>query len=75
MPAFLFGGSPDATLRKVRELKGERIGIALRQLAEDLVSERRRVALLERQNHELRQELEELRRSPAEEEVEAALSG
>lgn len=39
----------------------ERIGSALRRLAEDLVAERRRVALLERENRVLRTELEKLR--------------
>lgn len=57
------------------EINGDRIGTALRQLAEDLVSERGRVAHLERENQELRQELEELRESLTEREVEAALSG
>jgi hypothetical protein len=36
---------------------GERIGSALRGLAEDLVEERRRVLLLRRENRELREEL------------------
>ena len=75
MPAFLSGRRSDATLRGVREIAGERIGTALRKLAEDLVAERRRVVQLERENRELRQELEQLRRSVAEREVEAALSG
>jgi hypothetical protein len=35
----------------------ERIGTALRALAEDLVTERRRVLLLRRENRELRAEL------------------
>jgi regulator of replication initiation timing len=59
----------------VREITGERIGTALCQLAEDLVAERRRVAQLERENRELRLELERLRRAVAQREIEAALSG
>ena len=47
----------------VRELAGERIGTALRRLAEDLVAERRRVVHLERENRELRAQIEALRRS------------
>jgi hypothetical protein len=45
----------------VADLGPERIGSALRRLAEDLVSERRRVALLERENRRLKTELEKLR--------------
>lgn len=74
MPAFLPGSLLGATLRGVREITGQRIGSALRQLAEDLVAERRRVAELERENRELRQELEQLRRSAAQRAIEAALS-
>jgi cell division protein FtsB len=59
----------------VREISGERVGSALRKLAEDLVTERRRVAQLERENQELRRELEQLQRFVAELEVEAALAG
>lgn len=58
----------------VREITGERLGSALRQLAEDLVAERRRVAELERENRQLKQELEQLRRSAAQRAIEAALS-
>ncbi len=58
----------------VREITGERIGSALRQLAEDLVAERRRVAQLERENRELRLELEQLRRAVAQRAIETALS-
>jgi len=46
----------------VKEVSSEQIGTALRRLAADLVAERRRVALLERENRELRAQLEELRR-------------
>jgi hypothetical protein len=46
----------------VREVSSEQIGTALRRLAADLVAERRRVALLERENRELRAQLDELRR-------------
>jgi cell shape-determining protein MreC len=60
---------------RVREISGERVGSALRKLAEDLVTERRRVAQLERENRELRRELEQVQRLMAEREVEAALTG
>jgi hypothetical protein len=46
--------------RTVKEVSSEQIGTALRRLAADLVAERRRVALLERENRELRAQLEEL---------------
>jgi hypothetical protein len=46
----------------VKEVAPERVGRALRQMAEDLVTERRRVALLKRENRELRSQLEELQR-------------
>jgi hypothetical protein len=49
----------------VKEVSSEQIGTALRRLAADLVAERRRVALLERENRELRSQLEELRGSAA----------
>jgi hypothetical protein len=49
----------------VKEVSSEQIGTALRCLAADLVAERRRVALLERENRELRSQLEELRGSAA----------
>lgn len=42
----------------VKELTSERVGFALRQLAEDVVTERRRVRKLERENRELRAQLE-----------------
>ncbi len=51
--------------RKVNEVGPERIGRALRKMAEDLVAERRRVVLLERENRDLRSQLEELQRSIA----------
>jgi hypothetical protein len=47
----------------VREVSSEQIGTALRRLAADLVAERRRVVMLERENRELRAQLEELRRT------------
>jgi hypothetical protein len=47
----------------VRELSSERVGSALRQLAEDVVTERRRVRRLQRENRELRAQLELLTRS------------
>jgi hypothetical protein len=40
-----------------KEATGERIGSALRGLAEDLVNERRQVLLLRRENKRLREEL------------------
>jgi hypothetical protein len=46
----------------VKEVGPERVGRALRKMAEDLVTERRRVALLQRENRELRSQLEELQR-------------
>jgi hypothetical protein len=49
----------------VKEVSSEQIGTALRRLAADLVAERRRVALLERENRELRAQLEALRRPAA----------
>jgi hypothetical protein len=49
----------------VKEVSSEQIGTALRRLAADLVAERRRVALLERENQELRAQLEELRGTAA----------
>jgi regulator of replication initiation timing len=58
----------------MREISGERLGTALRTLAQDLVSERRRVTQLERENRELRRELEQLRHSVADREIEAVLS-
>lgn len=43
-----------------KEATGERIGSALRGLAEDLVNERRQVLLLRRENRRLREELAQL---------------
>jgi hypothetical protein len=48
--------------RNVKEVSPERVGRALRKMAEDLVAERRRVVLLQRENRELRSQLEELQR-------------
>jgi cell division protein FtsB len=50
----------------VKEVSSEQIGTALRRLAADLVAERRRVALLQRENRELRAEIEGLRRAAGE---------
>ena len=49
--------------RTVKEVGPDSVGRALRRMAEDLVSERRRVVLLQRENRELRMQLEELQRS------------
>lgn len=46
----------------MREVSVDRVGNALRRLAEDLVTERTRVALLQRENRELRRRLEALER-------------
>ena len=46
----------------MKQVEPERVGRALRQMAEDLVTERRRVALLERENRELKSEVAELKR-------------
>jgi hypothetical protein len=46
----------------VNEVGPERVARALRKMAEDLVTERRRVALLQRENRELRAQLAELQR-------------
>lgn len=58
----------------MREIRGERLGTALRGLAEDLVTERRRVTQLQRENRELKREIEQLRRTATERNVEAILS-
>jgi hypothetical protein len=50
-------------LPDVPELTANRVGHALRKMAEDLVAERRRAALLTRENRELRTQLESLQRS------------
>ena len=63
MPALLSAYLGNATLRhNVNEVGPERVGRALRRMAEDLVTERRRVVLLERENRDLRAQLEELQR-------------
>jgi hypothetical protein len=46
----------------VNEVGPERVARALRKMAEDLVTERRRVVVLERENRKLRAQLEELQR-------------
>jgi hypothetical protein len=56
-------GRPDAIVARVNELSRQRVGSALRRMGEDLVAERRRVILLTRENQQLREELERLRRS------------
>jgi hypothetical protein len=50
----------------VKEVSSEQIGSALRRLAADLVAERRRVALLQRENRELRAQIEDLQRAAGE---------
>ncbi|MFZ0971654.1 MAG: hypothetical protein WAN22_05470 [Solirubrobacteraceae bacterium] len=53
----------------MNEVGPERVARALRKMAEDLVTERRRVVVLERENRKLRAQLEELQRLvPAERE-------
>ena len=47
--------------RTVKYVSSEQIASALRRLAADLVAERRRVAVLERENRELRAQLEALK--------------
>ena len=49
----------------VKEVGPDRVARALHKMAADLVTERRRVVVLERENRELRSQLEELRRSIA----------
>jgi cell division protein FtsB len=44
----------------VKDVSSEQIGSALRRLAQDLVTERHRVAQLERENRALRAQLEAL---------------
>ena len=60
--------------RKMKQVEPERVGRALRQMAEDLVTERRRVVLLQRENRQLKTELEELRRAAAEHGVDTSVS-
>lgn len=47
----------------MNQLGQERLGCVLRRMAEDLVTERRRVVLLKRENRELRMQLEAFQRS------------
>ncbi|HTT27297.1 MAG TPA: hypothetical protein VMG37_02700 [Solirubrobacteraceae bacterium] len=56
----------------MKQVEPERVGRALRQMAEDLVTERRRVVLLQRENRQLKTELEELRRAAAEQGVDTS---
>jgi hypothetical protein len=58
----------------MKQVEPERVGRALRQMAEDLVTERRRVVLLQRENRRLKTELEELRRVAAEHGVDTSVS-
>jgi cell division septum initiation protein DivIVA len=50
----------------MRQITSEQLGSALRRLAADLVAERRRIALLQRENRELRERIQELERALAE---------
>ncbi len=61
------------TCRKMKQVEPERVGRALRQMAEDLVTERRRVVLLQRENRQLKTELEELRRVVAAQDVDTSV--
>jgi hypothetical protein len=56
----LIAGEEVQASRAVKDVSSEQIGTALRRLAADFVAERRRVALLERENRELRAQLEGL---------------
>jgi cell division protein FtsB len=47
-------------------ISGEQLGSALQRLAADLVVERRRVALLERENEALREQIKALERALSE---------
>jgi cell division protein FtsB len=47
----------------MKPISGEQFGSALRRLAADLVEERRRVALLQRENEALRERIEALERA------------
>ncbi|HTX13204.1 MAG TPA: hypothetical protein VME22_31600 [Solirubrobacteraceae bacterium] len=47
----------------MRQVTSEQLGSALRRLAADLVAERRRVAVLQRENRELRERIQELERA------------
>jgi regulator of replication initiation timing len=57
----------------MKQVEFERVGRALRQMAEDLVTERRRVVLLQRENRQLKTELEELRRVVAAQDVDTSV--
>ncbi|HEV3390215.1 MAG TPA: hypothetical protein VHZ27_03195 [Solirubrobacteraceae bacterium] len=57
----------------MKQVEPERVGRALRQMAEDLVTERRRVVLLQRENRQLKTELEELRRVVAAQDVDTSV--
>jgi len=50
----------------MKSISGEQLGTALRRLAADLVEERRRVALLERENEAMRERIEALERALSE---------
>jgi cell division septum initiation protein DivIVA len=50
----------------MKPISGEQLGSALRRLAADLVEERRRVVLLERENEALRERIEALERALSE---------
>lgn len=50
----------------MHEVPRDRLGTVLRRLAADLVTERRRVAALRRENRELRAQLEAFGRIPSE---------
>ena len=58
----MIAGEEVQASRAVNDVSSEQIGTALRRLAADVVAERRRVALLERENRELRAQLEALQR-------------
>jgi|HubBroStandDraft_6_1064221.scaffolds.fasta_scaffold00423_7 hypothetical protein len=62
-----------STCGKMKQVEPERVGRALRQMAEDLVTERRRVVLLQRENRQLKTELEELRRVVAAQDVDTSV--
>jgi hypothetical protein len=49
--------------RGMRQITSEQLGSALRRLAADVVAERRRVAVLQRENRELRERIQELERA------------
>jgi hypothetical protein len=47
----------------MKQITSEQLGTALRRLAADVVAERRRVAVLQRENRELRERIQELERA------------